>query len=464
MSNTYKNLLKELKNTEYTFDKNVIDSHCVDWRGKYKGSTDIIFFPKSVSSIIKIVKFCFKKNIPIVPQGGNTSLVGGSVPRLNKGEIIINLCKLNKIREIDTISNTVTVESGCVLQNINDRLDIHNLQMPISLGSKGSCQIGGNIATNAGGLNVIKFGSIRSNVLGIEAILPNGEFYDDLKTIKKNNTGLDLKQLFIGSEGTLGIITAATLQIYKKTNDRVVIIVCMEKFKQVLSTYQLFMSSFGDFITAFELMNKFSVDLTEKLNGPLKLPFKGNYYCLVELTNFVEIQDFNDFVFSKFEKLTFNDMDLIIAKSENENKNFWQIREEIPLAEKFLKNVIQHDVSLPLNNIESFINKSSESLKKYNTDISIINFGHLGDNNLHFNVSIDKDLNKKQYESFKNQVNKIIFSFVKKFNGSISAEHGIGQLRKEELIKYKSSEEIKRMKKIKNIFDPKNIMNPGKVI
>ena len=464
MSNIYKHLLKELKNTEYTFDKKIIDNHCVDWRGKYKGSTDIIFFPKSVSSVIKIVKFCFKKNIPIVPQGGNTSLVGGSVPRLNKGEIIINLCKLNKIREIDTISNTVTVESGCILENINDKLDIHNLQMPISLGSKGSCQIGGNIATNAGGLNVIKFGSIRSNILGIEAILPNGEFYNDLKTVKKNNTGLDLKQLFIGSEGTLGIITAATLQIYKKTNDRVVIIVCMEKFKQVLSTFQMFMSSFGDFITAFELMNKFSVDLTEKLNGPLKLPFKGNYYCLVELTNFVEIEDFNSFVFSKFEKLTINDIDLIIAKSENENKNFWQIREEIPLAEKYLKNVIQHDVSLPLNNIESFINKSSESLKKYNTDISIINFGHLGDNNLHFNVCIDNDLSKKEYEDFKNKVNKIIFSYVKKLKGSISAEHGIGQLRKEELIQYKSPEEIKRMKKIKTIFDPKNIMNPGKVI
>ena len=464
MSDIYKHLLKELKSTEYTFDKKIIDNHCVDWRGKYKGSTDIVFFPKSVASIIKIVKFCFKKNIPIVPQGGNTSLVGGSVPRLNKGEIIINLCKLNKIREIDTISNTVTVESGCILQNINDKLDIHNLQMPISLGSKGSCQIGGNIATNAGGLNFIKFGSIRSNILGIEAILPNGEFYNDLKTVKKNNTGLDLKQLFIGSEGTLGIITAATLQIYKKTNDRVVIIVCMEKFKQVLSTYQMFMSSFGDFITAFELMNKFSVDLTERLNGPLKLPFKGNYYCLVELTNFVEIEDFNSFVFSKFEKLTINDMDLIIAKSENENKNFWQIREEIPLAEKFLKNVIQHDVSLPLNNIESFINKSSESLKKYNTDISIINFGHLGDNNLHFNVCIDKDLSGKEYEDFKNKVNKIIFSYVKKLKGSISAEHGIGQLRKEELTHYKSPEEIKRMKKIKNIFDPKNIMNPGKVI
>ena len=383
---------------------------------------------------------------------------------MNKGEIIINLCKLNKIREIDTVSNTITLESGCILENVNQKLDNYNLQMPISLGSKGSCQIGGNIATNAGGLNVIKFGSIRSNILGIEAILPNGEFYDDLKTVKKNNTGLDLKQLFIGSEGTLGIITAATMQIHKKTNDRVVIIVCLNKFNQVLKAYQNFISTFGEFITAFELMNKFSVDLTEKFHGEKKLPFKGSYYCLIELTNFIEIENFNNFVYSKFEKSNMYKMNLIIAKSEYENKGFWQIREEIPLAEKLLKNVIQHDVSLPLNNIEKFINESSESLKKYNPNISIINFGHLGDNNLHFNVCINRDLNNKEHENFKKNVNKIIFSFVNKFNGSISAEHGIGQLRKNELKKYKSSEEIKRMAKIKKIFDPTNIMNPGKIL
>ena len=464
MSSKYNSLLSILKKTEYSFDKNTIDKHCVDWRGNYKGSSDIIFFPKSILSIKKIVKFCFNKNIPIVPQGGNTSLVGGSVPRLNKGEIIINLCKLNKIREIDVVSNTITVESGCVLQNVNDKLEEHNLQMPISLGSKGSCQIGGNIATNAGGLNVIKFGSIRNNILGIEAILPDGEFYNDLKTVKKNNTGFDLKQLFIGSEGTLGIITAATFQIHKKTNDRVIIIICLKNFNHVLNTYQIFTNNFGEFITAFELMNKFSMNLTQKFNKSLKLPFNGNYYCLVELTNFVDVENFNNFIYSKFEKLKIDNMELIVAKSENENKNFWQIREEIPLAEKLLKNVIQHDVSLPLNNIENFIIESSKALKKYKPDISIINFGHLGDNNLHFNVCIDDDLDKKNYNNFKNKVNEIIFSYVKKFNGSISAEHGIGQLRKNELKRYKSPQEIKRMIEIKKIFDPKNIMNPGKII
>ena len=196
-------------------------------------------------------------------------------------------------------------------------------------------------------------------------------------------------------------------------------------------------------------MNKFSMNLTQKFNKSLKLPFNGNYYCLVELTNFVDVENFNNFIYSKFEKLKIDNMELIVAKSENENKNFWQIREEIPLAEKLLKNVIQHDVSLPLNNIENFIIESSKALKKYKPDISIINFGHLGDNNLHFNVCIDDDLDKKNYNNYKNKVNEIIFSYVKKFNGSISLEHGIGQLRKNELKRYKSPEEIKRMKEIK---------------
>ena len=335
--------------------------------------------------------------------------------------------------------------------------------MPISLGSKGSCQIGGNIATNAGGLNVIKYGSIRSNVLGIEAILPNGEFHNDLKTVKKNNTGIDLKQLLIGSEGTLGIITAATLKIFKKSNERVVLIFSANNIDEILDLYKILMKYFGDLITAFELMNKFSVNITKKLNNKQVLPFSGNYYCLVELTNFLEINDFNNFIINKFEEINTKNMKIIIAKSESENKIFWKLREEIPLAEKLLKNVIQHDVSLPLNCIKKFIEKSSLALKKLDRKISIINFGHLGDNNLHFNVHIDKNLNKKEYSKIQKNINKIVFSNVVKFNGSISAEHGIGQLRRKELRKFKSSGDIKKMIQIKKIFDPKGIMNPKKL-
>jgi len=464
MNKVLKPLLKTLSKNEFCTEQNVITNHCIDWRGKFKGTAELIFFPKNVKSVIKIIKFCYKNKISVVPQGGNTSLVGGSVPRVNKGEIIINLSKLNKIREVDTISNTVTLEGGCILQDVNDKLEPFGLEMPISLGSKGSCQIGGNIATNAGGLNVIKYGSIRSNILGIEAVLPNGEFHDDLKTIKKNNTGFDLKQLLIGSEGTLGIITAATLKIYKKPNERVVLILSTEKISGTLEAYKIITKNFGDLITAFELMNKFSVNLTRELDNKLKLPFSGNYYCLIELTNFLDIKNFNNFIIDKFSEIKFKRMKIIIAKSESENKLFWRIREEIPLAEKLLKNVIQHDVSLPLNFIDKFIEKSSSSLKKLDSKISIINFGHLGDNNLHFNIFIDKILDRKEYKKIQKDINRIVFSNVMRFNGSISAEHGIGQLRRRELKKFKSADEIKKMIQIKKIFDPKGIMNPGKII
>ena len=464
MNEVLKPLLKTLNKNEFCTEQNIIKNHCIDWRGKFKGTADLIFFPKNVKSVIKIIKFCSKNEISVVPQGGNTSLVGGSVPRANKGEVIINLSKLNKIREIDTISNTVTLESGCILQDANEKLEPFGLEMPISLGSKGSCQIGGNIATNAGGLNVIKYGSIRSNILGIEAVFPNGEFHNDLKTVKKNNTGFDLKQLLIGSEGTLGIITAATLKIYKKPNERIVLILSTEKISETLEAYKIITKNFGELITAFELMNKFSVNLTRELDNKLKLPFSGNYYCLIELTNFLDIKNFNNFIIDKFSEISFKGMKIIIAKSESENKLFWRIREEIPLAEKLLKNVIQHDVSLPLNFIDKFIKKSSSSLKKLDSKISIINFGHLGDNNLHFNVFIDKILERKEYKKIQKDINKIVFSNVVKFNGSISAEHGIGQLRRKELKKFKSADEIKKMIQIKKIFDPKGIMNPGKII
>jgi FAD/FMN-containing dehydrogenase len=206
------------------------------------------------------------------------------------------------------------------------------------------------------------------------------------------------------------------------------------------------------------------VNLTRELDNKLKLPFSGNYYCLIELTNFLDIKNFNNFIIDKFSEISFKGMKIIIAKSESENQLFWRIREEIPLAEKLLKNVIQHDVSLPLNFIDKFIKKSSSSLKKLDSKISIINFGHLGDNNLHFNVFIDKILERKEYKKIQKDINKIVFSNVVKFNGSISAEHGIGQLRRKELKKFKSADEIKKMIQIKKIFDPKGIMNPGKII
>ena len=214
MIEKFKKLTKGLKKKEFSFDKEILKKHCTDWRGEFIGHSDLILFPESVKKLSKILAFCYEKKIPVVPQGGNTGLVGGSVPRKKKGEVIINLSNLKKIRDIDLISNSITLESGCILDNVKDELAKYDLEFPLSMGSRGNCQIGGNIATNAGGVNVVKYGSIRHSILGLEAVLSDGSIYSSLKNVKKNNTGLDLKQLLIGSEGILGIITAATIKVF----------------------------------------------------------------------------------------------------------------------------------------------------------------------------------------------------------------------------------------------------------
>ena len=458
-----KKLINILKPKEFSIDKEILKNHIIDWRGEYRGNSDLIIFPKSVKRISEILKFCQKNNISVVPQGGNTGLVGGGVPRKNKNEIIINLSNLNKIRNIDLIGNSITLESGCILDNVKKELFKKNLEFPLSMGSRGTCQIGGNIATNAGGVNVIKYGTVRKNILGLEAVMADGSIYSSLKNIKKNNTGLDLKQLLIGSEGILGIITAATIQIFPSPKEKVVLWVSFKNFIDVLNFYVYMNNQLCDLITSFEFMNKESIDVLEKNEMKLENLKRNKYYCLVEVSNFQDIKDFNEFIYSKLDFRCINTDDFIVAKSDSENKKLWSYRESIPLAERKEDFIVPHDISIPLENIDSFVKKTSKEIKSFDKKSKIINFGHLGDNNLHFNVLIDKSSLEKKNNSRK-KINEIVFRNVNKFNGAISAEHGIGQLRKKELKKHKSIQEINKMRSIKKIFDPNNILNPGKVI
>ena len=455
-----KSIFHFLDNTEYSLDQDIIDSHCTDWRGDFIGTSDIVLFPKSVNSISKIIKVCEKNNIPIIPQGGNTGLVGGSVPRKGKGEIVLNLKNLNSIRKINHTDNSIVIESGCILEDLKKKLWEHNMEFPLNMGSKGSCQIGGNIATNAGGVNYIKYGSIRQNILGLEVITTNGEVISNLASIKKNNTGLDLKQIFIGSEGTLGIITAATFRIYKKPQERCILWLGSNFVSKILKTYSSFTKVFCDQISSFELMNKKSLIILEKIG--IKFSIEKEFYCLIELSNFQDIQNFQDYIMDKIAKLNLELDDVILTKNEQENLKFWNIRESIPLAEKKEKFVIKHDVSIPLENMDQFICETDQKLKK-SFAVEIINFGHIGDNNLHYNVSILKNSSPNEEKKVLKKVNDIVYSNTTKFGGSISAEHGIGQLRKEDLKKYKSKFELEQMRSIKKIFDPFGIFNPGKI-
>ncbi len=460
----YSSLIKYLDKSEYSLDQDIIRSHCIDWRKKFYGNSELIVFPKSVRKLSKIVKECSIRNIPIVPQGGNTGLVGGSVPRKNKSEIIINLKKINKIRKFDGLSFSIIIESGCILEEVQNYVKKKNLVFPISMGSRGTCQIGGNIATNAGGLNVIKYGLLRNNILGIEAVMSDGNIYSELKNIKKNNTGYDLKQLLIGSEGTLGIITAANIRVFPTAKDNRVIFASFKDFKSVLNFYFEINNFFSDLLTSFEMINSDSMELVIKHNSDLPhFIEKGQYYCLVELSNFINIPNFYDLIVDHLSKIKGEVKSLIVSKSENENLKFWKYREAIPPSETKEEMCLQHDVSIPLSNMNDFIEDTTKKIKKISKYISFINFGHLGDNNLHFNILTTEKTNIDNLTKNKNKITELIYENTYKFDGSFSAEHGIGQLKKKELRKYKTNDEIKRMQGIKKMFDPKNILNPGKI-
>jgi FAD/FMN-containing dehydrogenase len=334
------------------------------------------------------------------------------------------------------------------------------MEFPLSMGSRGSCQIGGNISTNAGGINFIKYGSLRENIIGLEIVGTGGKIVSNLDSIKKNNTGIDLKQIFIGSEGTLGIITGATCKIFKKVSEKCVLWMGVNKFKNILNLYTNFVRSFCDQITSFEMMNNKSVSIVDNIN--LNIELNKKYFCLIELSNFQEIENFNEYIISKLSKMDSNLENLIIAKNDTENSLLWNIRESIPIAEKKHGVIVKHDISIPLENMDNFIENTEKKLFSFKS-LEIINFGHIGDNNLHFNVCLNSNLSVKEKTKIAKKINQIIFSNVEKFGGSISAEHGIGQLRKKELKRFKTGYEYKQMKSIKKIFDPHNIFNPGKV-
>ena len=460
----FSKIIKHLDNKEYSFDQDLIGPHCIDWRKKYQGTCDLIVFPKSIKNLSKVVKECSLQKISIIPQGGNTSLVGGSVPRKNKSEIIINLRNLNKIRRIDTLDFSISVESGCILEDIQNEVKKRKMIFPISMGSRGSCQIGGNIATNAGGLNVIKYGLLRHNILGLEAVMSDGRIYSDLKKIRKNNTGYDLKQLLIGSEGTLGIITAANIKTFPESKEENVIFASFQSFNDLLDFYHNTVMYFSDLLTSFEMINSDSMDLVIKHNFDLtNFIEKGEYYCLVELSNFLSIPNFYDLIIDNLSKIKSNVNSIIVSKSQNENTKFWKYRESIPQSETNEKICIQHDISLPLENMNEFIKETINEIKNISPDIKIINFGHLGDNNLHFNILSSETSNYNTLIKNKDRITGIIYSKTYKYHGSFSAEHGIGQLKRKELKKYKPKEEIEQMLKIKKNFDPNNILNPGKI-
>lgn len=456
---------KIVGNKNVITDKNDMQKYLKEWRGVYNGAAGAIVKPKSTKEISKILEFSYKKNISCIPQGGNTGLVGGQIP-FNNDHIVISLERMNKIREINKIDQSITVEGGLILSNLQKECEENNLFFPLSLASEGSCSIGGNIATNAGGVAVLHYGNTRELVLGLEIVLPNGSVINNLKTLIKDNTGYSIKDLFVGSEGTLGIITAATLKVFPKPKRIYTALVSVNSPKNSIKILNYIKDNLSIPLTAFELMNDFSVKLVEKHIDNILIPIeKFKWLILIEFSSIEDSKNEKD----KIEKILMKIIDqnlannIFISQSLNQAKNIWHIRESISEAQKKEGGSIKNDISVPIKDISEFINTAVKLSKKQIPGSRNVIFGHIGDGNIHFNISQPIKSNKAEFLGKEKDLREQIIKLTVKLNGSFSAEHGIGLARKEDLKKYKKKD-VEVLKSIKNSFDPKNIMNPGKII
>lgn len=456
---------KIVGNKNVITDKNDMQKYLKEWRGVYTGVAGAIVKPKSTKEVSSILKFAYRKNISCIPQGGNTGLVGGQIP-FNKDHIVISLERLNKIREINPTNQSVTVEAGLILSDLQKKCDENNLIFPLSLASEGSCSLGGNIASNAGGVAVLYYGNTRELVMGLEIVLSDGSIINNLKTLVKDNTGYSIKDLFVGSEGTLGVITAATLKVFPKPKNIYTALLSVNSPKQSIQILNYIRSNLSIPLTAFELMNNFSVELVNKHMDKASIPIeKFKWLILVEFSSIEVSKNEKDKIENLLNEILHRNLakDIFISQSSKQAKDMWYIRESISEAQKKEGGSIKNDISIPIKDISKFIKNAEIISKELIPGSRSVIFGHIGDGNIHFNISqpvkSDKDKFLKKDKKLRKKINDLTIEL----NGSISAEHGIGLTKKADLKKY-MKKDVELFKLIKKSFDPKNIMNPGKII
>ena len=460
-----KNLLDIVSKKNIIFNKDELLKYNKDWRGFYNFSSICLVFPNSKIEISKILKLCFKNNIKVVPQAGNTSLTGASVPSKNNYEIIINLKNMNKILSIDKINMLVEVESGVILDNLKEYIKKNNFYFPLELSSSSSCLIGGNIATNAGGINALKYGTVRESLQGIEVVMSDGSIIKNMSKMKKDNTGYDFKNIFCGSEGTLGIITKALLKIYPRPDSYYHCFFAFNEIEESINFFKKFRNLFKEDLESCEIIPEIAFEITIKHGFLNKHFFSKTYksYLLCKFSLFEDRDNFEDKFYKKISKIDTLYQDLIVAQSIQQEINFWKFRDDLITSYKMEGKFITNDISLPLDKIEQFINIMSKKINKIIPGTRIYCFGHLGDGNIHFNMIEPKNYNKN-FNLYRNEIYNLVNKIVRENNGSFSAEHGIGLIKKEGLKKFKNKNQIEFMKKIKKSLDPKNILNPGKII
>ena len=442
--------------------------YLTDWRRRFIGRAQAVVLPSTAGEVAAVVSACSDQRVPIVPQGGNTGLVGGATPDASGDAIVLSLKRLNRVREVDAINGTITVEAGCVLHDVQQAAHDAGRLFPLSLAAEGTATIGGNLSTNAGGTQVLRYGNARELALGLEVVLPSGEIWNGLRGLRKDNTGYDLRNLFIGAEGTLGVITAACLKTFPLPRAQVTALFALDAVVPALALLALAESSAGQTLTAFEFFSATCLQLVTRHFPDQRSPFERTHeqYVLLELSDHEDEQHAAALLQALAEQALDKQLiaDAVIAQSAAQSRSLWMLRELISEAQAREGNNIKHDISVPISSIARFIDETDSLLAQRFPGIQMVTFGHLGDGNLHYNVSAPANMSNDRFFAQQPAIYECVHDQVTRFSGSISAEHGIGQLKRDENARYKSIVELNLMRAIKRTLDPLNIMNPGKVL
>ncbi len=446
-----------------------LEPHVVDWRGVYRGKTAAVARPSNTREVAAVMALCAESGVPVVPQGGNTGMCGASIPNAGGNEIVLSLARMNKVLDVDPLNNTLTAEAGCVLAAIQQAATDAGRLFPLSLGAEGSCQIGGNLSTNAGGVNVLRYGNTRDLVLGVEVVLPDGRIWNGLRGLRKDNTGYDLKHLFIGAEGTLGIITAATLKLFPRPAANATAWMAVRDPEAALQLLALMRRHCNDRITAFELISRHSLELVWKhvpgTRDPIAEPHP--WYVLTELADAGNEQALRADLETALEEALQQSLvdDAVIAENRSQAQALWHMRESIPEgARQEPVMVYRHDIAVAVGRIPEFIREAQAALEARFPGVRLICFGHLGDGNLHYNAYLPERLRSDAAARDAHDVTETVYDIVQRYGGSFSAEHGIGLSKVAELAHYKDPVELDLMRTLKRALDPRGLMNPGKVL
>ena len=443
-------------------DEQSLEPHVTEWRNVLHGRALAMALPGNTEQVAELVRLCSREGVAIVPQGGNTGLCGGAIPDESGEQLILSLARMNTIRSIDAEDFSMVAEAGCVLATLQQEARAVDRYFPLSLSAEGSCQIGGNLATNAGGINVIRYGTARQQVLGLEVVLADGSIFSGLRSLHKDTAGYDLKQLFIGSEGTLGIITAATLRLYPVPGDTTTLLVALPDSGSAVTLLAGMRARLGDRIESFELVSRFALELVERHIAGAALPaaLSGDWFVLADVSVGEDSETLGQFLEEALESGQLSDT--VIAKNLAEAEAMWRARHAISEAQKYEGPSIKHDISVPVSRMQEFLGRCAKSLRAQEPSVQPVIFGHVGDGNLHYNLTVPEEL-----ASDPNRVGRAtstIYDLVAELGGSFSAEHGVGVTKRAFLGQYRGGTELELMRLLKRTLDPQDLLNPGKVI